>query len=87
MCPQLEHHESAKIRLEAGRQTQVNVSSVSFAEQQTGQFIVTLKAVSHQSSEREREREQAEANWWLIGNKNLPAMNYKKDLILCTLLS
>ena len=42
MCPQLRHHESAKIRLEAQRQTQVNVSSVSFGEHKTGQFIVRL---------------------------------------------
>ena len=70
MCPQLRHHESAKIRLEAQRQTQVNVSSVSFGEHKTGQFIVRLW-LWRQSAMKVKRPDSSQLVCWLPANKKL----------------
>ena len=81
MCPQLRHHESAKIRLEAQRQTQVNVSSVSFGEHRREE-TETLSDCDFEGSQPAEERADRSQLVAGSGHKKLAARNYKKDLIL-----
>ena len=71
MCPQLRHHESAKIRLEAQRQTQGNVSSVSFGEHKREERQVNSLWLWRQSASRVESRQKPTGGWlvtksWLL---------------------